>query len=138
MTTPRGPPRPPDELADLLRQALLPEQLQPSHLAVQAQPFDALFRLEREPGTPTGRYGGGVELFISSPNRQSGFPLRVGAVHDVAADGTYIGAGAGYAGDKLGLDIGVRRQVAGGDETVIQAGLRLYGPRQVPGMGTYR
>lgn len=100
--------------------------------------FDALWRLEREPDTPTGRYGGGIEFFLSTSDRQSGFPLRVGAVHDVARGGTYIGGGAGFASHKLGFDIGVRRQVAGGDETVVQASVRVFGPRLVPGMGTYR
>jgi len=91
--------------------------------------FDALWRLDRPEGQSTGHYGGGLEYFFSSSDRQSGFPIRLGAVHDVAADGTYVSGGLGFMSAKLAVDVGLRRQVSGGDEMAIQASLRVFGPR---------
>lgn len=100
---------------------------------------DAVWRLQRPDGESTGRYGGGVEWFLSSTDRQSGYPLRAGAVHDVKTGGTYLSGGLGFMSTKVGVDIGVRRQIAGdGSETVLQASLRVYGPRRIPGTQNYR
>lgn len=100
---------------------------------------DAVWRLQRPEGESTGRYGGGVELFLSSADKQSGFPLRIGAVHDVKPDGgTYITGGVGFMSGKIAADVGLRRQVSGGSETVLQASLRVYGPRRIPGTRAYR
>ena len=69
-----------------------------------------------------------AEFFFSSQDRQSGFPLRAGVLRDGGQDVTYFTAGTGYNTLRVGIDIGMRRQISGGDETVIQAGLRLFGP----------
>lgn len=100
--------------------------------------FDALWRLDRDEDTSTGRYGGGIEYFLQSSDKQTGYPLRLGAVHDVGKDATFMSGGVGFLASKVGLDIGLRRQVAGGDELVIQASLRVFGPRGIPGTRTYR
>lgn len=100
--------------------------------------LDGLWRLDHPDGEATGRYGGGVELFLGSKDLQSGYALRGGAAHDVQNDGTYVSGGAGFAGTKVAVDVGLRYQVGGGDETVIQASLRVFGPRQIPGTGSYR
>ncbi len=88
--------------------------------------FDALWNLDRE--GKTGRYGGGAEYFISPQAGKVGYPLRAGVVHDVAT-GTYVSGGAGIATLKLGFDVAARKQVAEGDELLITASLRVFGPR---------
>jgi hypothetical protein len=80
--------------------------------------FDALWNLDRD--GKTGRYGGGGEYFVSTQGGRVGYPLRLGGVHDV---------GAGIATMKIGFDIGARKQVADGDELLITASLRVFGPR---------
>lgn len=99
---------------------------------------DALWHLDRAEGQSTGRYGGGLEFFVRSSDMQTGYPVRAGVVHDVGSDGTYLSAGLGVAAAKLGVDLGARRQIAGGDELVVQASLRFFGPRQVMGSPQYR
>lgn len=106
-------------------------------LALQPSPvltfgLDALWNLELPEGQSTGRYGGGIEYFLRSQDMQTGYPLRAGAVYD-AGLGTYVTAGLGVQTAKLGIDIGARKQVDGGDELMIQAGLRIFGPRQEAG-----
>jgi hypothetical protein len=96
-------------------------------LALQA---DGIWDLEREGST--GRYGGGIEYFISSSDRQTGYPLRAGVVHDVALDATYLTAGLGIMTSGVAFDVGGRKEM-GGDELTIVASLRIFGPRQVPG-----
>lgn len=88
--------------------------------------FDALWNLDRE--GKTGRYGGGGEYFVSSQGGKIGYPLRLGAVHDVAT-GTYVTGGLGIATLKLGFDVAARKQVADGDELLVTASLRVFGPR---------
>lgn len=92
--------------------------------------FDALWNLDVDEGESTGRYGGGAEYFLSSANKQSGYPLRAGAVYDNQLEATYITAGIGFLSTKMGLDVGARKQVDGGDELMIHASLRIFGPRQ--------
>lgn len=80
------------------------------------------------------RYGGGAEWFARAGSY--GLPIRVGAVHDNGLESTYLSAGLGLAHMKWGLDVGARFQVAGGDETLILASMRFFGPRMAaPGVG---
>jgi hypothetical protein len=89
--------------------------------------FDMRWKLD---GDQHGaRYGGGGELFLSGNRGQSGYPLRVGALHDNALDATYLSAGLGYASLAWGIDIAGRRQIKGGDDTLIIASMRFFGPR---------
>ena len=93
--------------------------------------FDARWNLEAD--GDTGRYGGGLEYFVTTEGGQSGYPLRVGAVHDVTG-GTFVTGGVGMATVKFGLDVGVRKQVkdgaiGDGDDLQISASLRVFGPR---------
>jgi hypothetical protein len=97
--------------------------------------LDGLWNLARAEGESTGRYGGGAEYMLSSSDNRSGYPVRLGAVHDVSASGTYLSAGVGFQVAKWGLDIGARQQIRNGDELVIQASVRVYGPRHVPHRG---
>ncbi|MBK9033049.1 MAG: hypothetical protein IPL61_17575 [Myxococcales bacterium] len=89
--------------------------------------FDARWDLSTD--GPTGRYGGGLEYFVSTAGGQTGYPLRAGVVHDVAT-GTFITGGLGIATVKFALDIGVRKQVKDGDDLQLSASLRVFGPRQ--------
>jgi len=89
--------------------------------------FDALFNLDAT--GKSGRYGGGAEYFLSTDNGQMGYPLRIGAVHDVGLGGTYLSGGLGVASLKLGFDVGARKEVSGGNELVVTASLRFFGPR---------
>jgi len=79
------------------------------------------------------RYGGGAELFLRSS--QMGYPLRVGALHDNELGASYITGGIGIANIKWGIDIAARREIKGGDETLVLASMRFYGPRMpTPGV----
>jgi len=79
------------------------------------------------------RYGGGAELFLRS--QSYGFPIRAGALHDNELGGTYVTGGIGIANIKWGIDIAARREVKGGDETLLLASMRFYGPRMpAPGV----
>ena len=96
--------------------------------AALALSFDARWRLDGE--DHSARYGGGGELFLTNSGGQIGFPLRAGALHDSTGTGaTYLSAGLGYAAINWGIDITGRREVKGGDETLIIASMRIFGPR---------
>jgi len=86
--------------------------------------FDMRWNLD---GDSAARYGGGIEWFIRS--KQNGYPLRAGAIRDNALGATYVTGGLGMATMKFGIDIGARRQVKNGDETVVLASMRFFGPR---------
>ena len=88
--------------------------------------FDALWNLDSDQST--GRYGGGIEYVVSTQRGQVDYPLRLGALHDVAT-GSFISGGLGVAAAKFGLDVGARKQVSDGDELQISASLRVFGPR---------
>lgn len=90
--------------------------------------FDARWRLQ---GSERGaRYGGGGELFLSSKGGQTGFPVRIGALHDNSLGATYISGGLGIATMKIGIDVAARHEISGGNETLFIASMRFYGPRQ--------
>jgi hypothetical protein len=92
--------------------------------------FDARWKLD---GETAARYGGGLEYFLRA--KQTGIPLRFGALHDNQFDTTYISAGLGMATMKWGIDVGGRRQVKNGDEMMIIASMRFFGPRMAaPGL----
>ena len=95
--------------------------------------FDAAWNLDAPEGQSTGRYGGGAEYFLTSGDQQTGYPLRAGAIYDAQLTGTYVTGGIGVVTQKLGFDVGMRKQVDGGDELMVTASLRFFGPRQVQG-----
>lgn len=88
--------------------------------------FDMRWKLDGD--ARRARYGGGAELFLRSGS-SLGIPLRLGGLRDNALDAGYLTGGAGLAGLKWGLDIGARHALSGGDETMILASLRFFGPR---------
>lgn len=87
--------------------------------------FDMRWKLEGD--DTSARYGGGVEWFLKT--KSNGFPLRLGGVRDNNLDATFVSGGVGFASMKWGVDIGARRQVSGGDETLVLASMRFWGPR---------
>ena len=90
--------------------------------------FDGLWDLDGEDSA--GRYGGGAEYFVSTRRGQLGVPLRAGGVYDTVGGGaTYATFGLGLSTMKMAFDIGAQRQVRGGDELLVTASLRFYGPR---------
>lgn len=100
-----------------------------AHLAsALAASFDARWKLDG--GDRSMRYGGGAELFLRTSGGQNGYPIRVGALHDGSGPGaTYLSAGLGFASLGWGIDIAGRRQIKGGDESLIIASMRFFGPR---------
>ena len=79
------------------------------------------------------RFGGGAEWFARAGSY--GLPIRIGAVHDNGLGSTYIAGGIGLAHLKWGIDVGARHAVDGGDETLVLASMRFYGPRMAaPGV----
>ncbi|MEJ7599290.1 MAG: hypothetical protein WKG01_15395, partial [Kofleriaceae bacterium] len=89
--------------------------------------FDMRWKLEDEGGL---RYGGGAEWFLSGSGGKTGYPIRVGGLRDNALGSTYVSGGIGMAGMSWGIDVGARRQVKGGDDTMILASMRFFGPRE--------
>ena len=87
---------------------------------------DGVWNLDAEEGETGGRFGGGGEYFYRSAAKTSGYPLRVGGVYDSSDSSTWVTGGIGYTNPKLGIDIGARKQVEGGDELLILASLRLF------------
>jgi hypothetical protein len=101
---------------------------------VQARPipilaisFDARWRLDGN--QHPARYGGGAELFLRTNNGQTGFPIRLGALHDSGLASTYLSAGFGIASMKYGLDLAARTAVSGASDNMIIASMRFFGPR---------
>lgn len=86
--------------------------------------FDARWRLQDD---RSARYGGGLEYFAGGG--QTGYPIRIGALHDNGLGATYLSAGLGLSSMKYGIDVAARREVKGGDETLIIASMRFFGPR---------
>lgn len=95
-------------------------------IPILALGFDMRWKLDGE--DRTARFGGGAELFLRS-GRSMGFPIRIGGLRDNGTDVTYVSGGLGLAGLRFGLDLAARRAVAGGDETVVMASMRFFGPR---------
>ena len=95
-------------------------------ISALALSFDARWKLE---GDRSARYGGGAELFLRGDGGQAGFPIRAGVLHDNGLGATYLSAGLGYAAINWGIDIAGRREVKGGDENMIIASMRFFGPR---------
>jgi hypothetical protein len=76
------------------------------------------------------RYGGGAELFLRNASGQTGVPIRVGALHDSTLAGeTYLSAGLGFSTMSMGIDVGARKAISGGDDLMVLASIRLFGPR---------
>ena len=89
--------------------------------------FDMRWKLD---GDQSGaRYGGGAELFLRGG--KNGFPIRVGGLRDnsIGNGVTYVSAGLGFASMKWGIDLAGRRQIKGGDDMILMASMRFYGPR---------
>jgi len=97
--------------------------------------FDARWLLDAEQVSDSMRYGGGAELFLSGQRGQTGYPIRAGALRDNGLGCTYVSGGLGMATLKWSVDLAARRQVKGGDETMVIASLRFWGPREAsPGL----
>lgn len=77
--------------------------------------------------TETPRWAGGAEYYIGGGG-ESLFPVRAGYVYDSSTDAQYVTGGVGWVSSRFGLDIGARHQIAEGDETTLQFGLRLFMP----------
>jgi hypothetical protein len=89
--------------------------------------FDARWKLDG--ADHSARYGGGGELFLHGDGGQSGYPIRAGVLHDNGLGATYASAGLGYASVRWGIDVAGRREVQGGDEMLVIASMRFFGPR---------
>ncbi|MEM9493970.1 MAG: hypothetical protein AAGC55_32785, partial [Myxococcota bacterium] len=103
-------------------------------LAISA---DGLWNLDAPDDQSTGRYGGGAEYFLTARDGRSGYPIRLGVIHDVGPDSTYLTGGLGLVAAKVGLDVGVRAELGGGD-FIVQASLRLFGPRRIQGTNRFQ
>jgi hypothetical protein len=102
--------------------------MQAHPLPALAVSFDMRWRLAD--GTDQGaRYGGGLEYFMSGKGGQSGYPIRLGALHDNSLGATYVSGGLGIKGMQYGVDVALRREVSGGAETMVIASMRFFGPQ---------
>ena len=93
---------------------------------------DAVWNLDHPDGQKTGRYSTGAEVFISGQGGEQGYALRAGYVYDRAQKDQYVTGGLGFVTPRIGLDVGLRKQVGGdiGDELLFEVGLRLFMPAQ--------
>ena len=92
---------------------------------------DAVWDLDAPMDRPSGRYGFGGEYFFSSSNQQNGFPIRAGGIFDKGLDKTYVTGGVGFVSQKIGIDIGMRKEVDGGNDLMVLGSLRVFGPSGV-------
>jgi hypothetical protein len=76
----------------------------------------------------TARFGGGAEYIFAGADTQQGIPIRLGYVYDSAGEGSYVTGGLGFITPRVGIDLGARKQVAQGDELMLQFSLRLFLP----------
>ncbi len=94
-----------------------------------AATFDAAFDLDRDEDRGKGRYGGGVEYFLTAGGGQTFYPLRAGGAYDAFGKAGYVTGGLGMTTLRVSLDLAIRAQVSGvGDEVMFVGGLRMFGP----------
>jgi hypothetical protein len=91
--------------------------------------FDVLFKTDLPDDVKSGRLGGGIEYFLQPNSQETGFPIRIGGLHDRAAERTYGSVGLGIVTAKLGIDVAARRALSGDSETLVVASMRFYGAR---------
>jgi hypothetical protein len=79
-------------------------------------------------GVEAARFGGGAEYLFSGADAQQGIPLRLGYVYDSEEKGSYLTGGLGFVTPRVAIDLAARKQVAEGDELMMQFSLRLFLP----------
>jgi hypothetical protein len=89
---------------------------------------DATWNTDLEGDDGKSRYGGGVEYFFLSGDQQAGYPVRVGGVRDNVLDANFLTGGVGLRTPRVGLDIGIRKELSG-DELLIIGSIRVFGGR---------
>lgn len=72
-------------------------------------------------GGPAGRYLAGLEYFAAGQ-----YPIRFGYRFSEATRAHDVALGLGYVDPRFGIDLGGRREVSGGDETVVSVALRVF------------
>jgi hypothetical protein len=77
--------------------------------------------------TSSGRYGVGAEYLFGGDGGQ-GFPARLGYVYDDLLGAQYITAGLGFVSQRVAFDVGMRKEIASGDELMVQFSLRVFMP----------
>ena len=70
---------------------------------------------------PAVTVGGGIEYLGGNA-----IPIRAGYSFDTTREVHALGAGIGYTDQRIGLDIGLRQELAGGDDTRVMAAIRYY------------
>jgi hypothetical protein len=65
--------------------------------------------------------GGGVEYLGGNS-----VPIRAGYSYDFAREIHSLGVGIGYTDQRIGLDLGLRQELAGGSDTRVMAAIRYY------------
>lgn len=70
---------------------------------------------------PAATLGAGVEFLAAGA-----FPLRAGYSVDAERSLHRLGLGVGYTDQEVGVDIGLRQDLSGGDETRVMLGLRYH------------
>jgi hypothetical protein len=92
---------------------------------------DAVWNLQAPEDQQTGRYGAGAQYFATADGGQQGYPIRAGYIYDAGGEASFVTGGLGLMTPRVGLDVALRRQVAGPTddrETMFEVGLRLFMP----------
>ncbi|QQR90810.1 MAG: hypothetical protein IPJ88_03480 [Myxococcales bacterium] len=65
--------------------------------------------------------GGGLELFV-----QEVMPLRIGYFYDAGLDLHAVTGGIGYVGKMVGMELSLRQQASGGNDTYVMTSFRYF------------
>ncbi|MSP59037.1 MAG: hypothetical protein EXR72_01630 [Myxococcales bacterium] len=69
----------------------------------------------------TAKISGGLEYLAGGV-----VPIRAGFAHDTGMPGSFLSLGIGYMGKSFGIDLGYRQKVNGGNEALLNLGLRVF------------
>lgn len=83
--------------------------------------FDSIIDFTTDPDGVTASFHGGIEGFFAKR-----FAVRAGAMHNLFREATYVTGGLGLVLKSIGVDVSLRQEVDGGNETQIAFALQLF------------
>ena len=83
--------------------------------------FASVLDFDSDPDGITATLHGGAELFLAKK-----FPFRAGVMHSLYREATFLSGGIGWISRRLGIEVSLRQQIAGGADTLVAAALQLF------------